>query len=101
MGLPTDGEQIQEAFAHGQVRYIGAPVLVGSLHPPKAQQIGAGLVPLRGPTDVELLIDRRQAHEALQPPDAFLVHSMAHVLQVPGHLPGAVARCFQELLVGQ
>jgi hypothetical protein len=63
-----------------------APDLVGPVHPQPAEQIGVGLVPLRGPAGVGRLVDRHQAH---QPPDAFLDHGMAFVLQVPGHLPQA------------
>jgi hypothetical protein len=50
---------------------------------------------------VGLLVDRHQSHEAHQPPDALLVHGMALVLQVPGHLPDAIERGVQKLLVDQ
>ena len=41
------------------------------------------------------------AHKAQQPPDALLVHAMALVSQVPRHLPHAVERGLQKLLVDQ
>ena len=66
-----------------------------------AQQIGPGVVPLRGPAGVGFLGDRHQAHEAQQSPDAFLVRGMALALQVPGYLLNALDRGFQELLVNQ
>jgi len=49
-------------------------------------------------TGVRLLVDRHHAH---QPPDALFVHGMTLVLQVPCHLPDAVERGVQELLVDQ
>jgi hypothetical protein len=101
-GVPVhDGDQIEEAFAHRQVGDVGAPDLVGPLDPQTAQQIGVGLVLLRGPAGVGLLVDRHQPHEAHQSSDPFPVHSMALVLQAPSHLPHAVERGIQELLVDQ
>ena len=99
-GKPVhDRRQIEEAFAHRQVGDAGARDLVGPVHPQPAEQIGVGLVPIGGLARVGLLVDRHQAHEAHQPPDAFLVHGMAYVLQVPGHLLHAEKRSFEKLLV--
>ena len=39
------------------------------------------------------------AHETHQLPDALLVHGMAFVPQVPGHLPNTGERRVEELLV--
>ena len=75
--------------------------LIRPFHPQPAEQIGVGFMPLCGPAGIRLLVDRHQTHEAHQPPDAFLVHGMALVLQVPGHLPHTVKRGLQELLVDQ
>jgi hypothetical protein len=58
-------------------------------------------VPLRRFAGVGLLVDRHQAHETHQPPDALFVHGMTLVLQAPRHLPNAVERGVQELLVDQ
>ena len=56
---------------------------------------------LRGLAGVGLLVDRHQAHEPHQTADAFLVHGIAFVLQMPCHLADAVERGFQKLLVDQ
>ena len=50
-------------------------------------------------TGIGLLIDEHQSHEAHQPSDEFLVHSMAFVLQVVGLLPHALERGVMKLLV--
>ena len=63
------------------------------------QQIRVGLVPLRGLVGVGLLVDRHQAHEAHQSSNPLLIHQMAFVAQVPGHLADAEERRFQELFV--
>jgi hypothetical protein len=54
-----DGHQIEEALAHGQVGDVGAPDLIGPIDPQPAQQVGIGLVPLRGLAGVGLLVDRQ------------------------------------------
>jgi hypothetical protein len=56
-------------------------------------------VALGGLAGVGLLVDRHQPHEAHQAANALMAHGMALVLQVPRHLPGAVERGIQELLV--
>lgn len=94
-----DCDQVKEALSHRQVGNVGAPDLVGPLHPQPAQQIGIGLVALRGLAGVRLLVDRHQAHEPHQSPDALVIHKMALVLQVPLHLLHAAKRCLEELLV--
>ena len=48
---------------------------------------------------VGLLVDWHQAHEAHQASDPLLVHQMAFVAQMPGHLTDTEERRFQELLV--
>jgi hypothetical protein len=96
-----DGDQIEEALSHRQIGDVGAPDLVGPLHPQPTQKIGVGLVPLRGFAGVGFLVEWHQSHEAHQPPDALFVHGMALVLQVPGHLADAVERGVQKLLVDQ
>lgn len=56
---------------------------------------------LRALAGVGLQVDRHQAHEPHQPPDALHIHGVALILQMPGHLPDAVERGFQELPVDQ
>jgi len=75
--------------------------MAGAIHAQPAQQIGIGLVPLPRLAGVGLLVDRHQAHEAHQPPDALLVHAMPLVLQVPGHLANPIERRVEELPVDQ
>ncbi len=94
-----DGDQIQEPAPHRQVGDIGAPDLIGPIHPQPFQQVGIGLVPFRRPAGFRLLIDRHQPHEAHQSAYPLLVHEMPIVTQVPGHLPDTEEGCFQELLV--
>lgn len=68
--------------------------LLAALSPPRfrrcqivlPEEAGTGLTP------------QSAAHQAA---DAFLVHGMALVLQVPRHLPDNVERGIQELLVDQ
>ncbi len=48
---------------------------------------------------VGLLVDRHQAHEPHQPPDALRVHTVSLVPQIPGHLPDTVEGRLEELLV--
>ncbi len=99
-GVPVhDGDQIKEAPAHGQVGDVGAPDLIWPLYPQSTQQMGVGLVPLCRSAGIGFLIDRHQAHQPHQPPDALVIHSMATVLQVPRHLLHAVKRCLKELFV--
>lgn len=99
-GLPVhDGNQIEEAAPHRPVGDVGAPDLIGPFHAQSTQQIGLGLVPLRGFAGVGLLVDRHQAHKPHRSPDTLAVHNMALVPQVPRHLLDAVERCFEELLV--
>lgn len=101
-GAPVhDGDQVEKASAHRQVRDVGAPDLVGPIDPQATQQIGVGLVPLCRFARVRLLIDRHQAHEPLQSTDVLLVGRMALVLQVPSHLPDTIERGFQELPIDQ
>jgi hypothetical protein len=101
-GKPVhDGDEIEEAATHGQVGDVGAPSLVGPFHPQPAEQIGVGLVPLRGSAGIGLLVDRHQSHEPHQPPDAFPVHDKPLVLQMSGHLADAVERSVQKLPVEQ
>ena len=54
-----DSDQIQEALFHRQIGDVGAPDLIGPLHPQAAQQIGVGLVSLRGLAGVGFLVDRQ------------------------------------------
>jgi len=56
-------------------------------------------VPASRPAGVGLLVDRHQPHEAHQPTYPLLVHQMALVAQVPGHLADTEERGLQELLV--
>tara|TARA_R100000789_G_scaffold23725_1_gene26437 strand:- start:6952 stop:7233 length:282 start_codon:yes stop_codon:yes gene_type:complete len=56
-------------------------------------------VPLRRPAGVGLLVDRHQPHQEHQPPDTLLVHQVAVIAQVPGHLPDTEEGRFQELLI--
>jgi hypothetical protein len=66
--------------------------LIGPVNQQTNQQIGVGLVPLRGLARIGFLVDRHQSHKAHQPPDALFIHGMTIVLQVPGHLPHAIER---------
>lgn len=101
-GMPIhDRHQIEEPAAHGQVGDVHAPDLVWPVYPQTPQQIGVGLVPLRRPAGVGFLIDRHQSHQAHEPTDALLVHRMAFVAQVPGHLADAKERCLEELHIDQ
>ena len=55
----------------------------------------------RDRSSIGFLVDRHQSHKAHQPPDALFVHGMAFILQMPRHLPHAVERGVQKLLVDQ
>jgi len=108
MAARTDGATMLHVHDLGRaelvdclVQRLDAEVRLKRVRYPPAQQIVVGLVPLRRSAGVGLLEDRHQSHEAPQPPDAFLVHGMALVLQVPGHLADPIERSVQELPVDQ
>jgi hypothetical protein len=84
---------------HRQMGDVGAPDPVRPIGPQATPKIRVSLVPLRWLDRVRLPGDRHQAHQPHQPPDALLVHRMAFVLQVQGHLSDPVERRFQELPV--
>ena len=69
--------------------------LVRVIHPQTSEQVGTGPMALRRPARVGVLIDRHHPHQAHQPPDAPLVHRVAVVAQVPGHLPNSEDRGLQ------
>jgi hypothetical protein len=94
--LVHDGDEIKDATPYWDVGDVGAPDLIGPLHAQPTQQIWVALMPLRRSASIGLLVDRHQAH---QPPDAFVIHGMAPVLQVPSHLLHAAKRGFEELFV--
>ena len=50
---------MEEAFAHRQIGDVGAPDLVRSVDPQPGQQVGIGLVPLRGLAGIGFLADRQ------------------------------------------
>jgi hypothetical protein len=50
-------------------------------------------------TGIGLLVDRHQAHQPHQSPDALVFHNMALVLQMPCHVLHTVKRCLEDLLV--
>lgn len=90
------GEQIEEATSHLQVCDVGTPNLVRPVQAQAPQQIGVNLVPLRRFAGVGFLVDWRETHQA---PDAFLVHEVVFIAQMPRHLVYAVKRRLQELLI--
>ena len=53
----------------------------------------------RWPAGVGLLVGRHKPHQAHQPVDELLVHQVAVVAKVPGHLADTEERRFQKLLV--
>mmetsp|Transcript_6898 Transcript_6898/g.10928 ORF Transcript_6898/g.10928 Transcript_6898/m.10928 type:complete len:207 (+) Transcript_6898:2399-3019(+) len=91
--------ETQKAPSHRQVGDVGRPNLVRSCHPQIAQQIGVGLVPLRRLAHVGLLVDRHEAHQPHQASDTLVIHQIAFIAQVPGHLPNAKERFLKELLI--
>ena len=56
-------------------------------------------MPLDSPAGVGLLVDRHEARQPHEPTYAFLIHQMAFVAQMPGHLPDPEEWRFQELLI--
>ena len=59
-----DRHQIEEPSAHRQIGDVRTPDLVRAIHPQTSQQVGIGLVTLRRPARVGLLVNRHQPHEA-------------------------------------
>lgn len=73
--------------------------LIGPFHAQPAQQIRVGLMHLRGPAGIGLLVDRHQAHKPHQSTNALVFLGIPLVPKVPCHLLDAVKRCLKELLV--
>jgi hypothetical protein len=83
----TEGEDIQD---------VGAPELIGPFHSQPTQKTGVGSVPLCRSADIGHLADQHQAH---QPPDVLVVHTVALGSKVPRHRRDAVEWGFAELFV--
>ena len=88
----------EKAPTHRQICDI-RPDLIGPGHAQTLQQIGIGLVALRGLAGIGLLVDRHQTHQPHHSPDPLFVHQMAFIAQMPGHLADAKERCLKELLI--
>jgi len=99
-GVPVDDRhEIQEPTPHGQIGDVRRPDLIGAIDAQMSQQIRIDLVPLGWLAGIGFLVDRHQAHQPHETPDALLVHRMTVVPQMPGHLPDTVERRLQELFV--
>ena len=94
-GVPIhDRNQIQKAAFHRQISNIRAPDLIGPAHPQSPQQIGIGFVALRWQAGVRLLIDRHQAHQPHQTPDALHIDRINTNEKAPIR---AIAKCCTKI----
>src|SRR5208283_6037215 len=87
-----DRDQIEEAPADRDVRYIGRPDLVRPLDRHVAQEIGINLVPRRGLARPRLRPERLDPHQPHQPPHALAVDRETLLRQRPCDAPGAEER---------
>lgn len=94
-------DQVQEAAAHGNVRNIGAPHLVGAVDGQVAQQVRPDLMLGVGHRRLRTLVDGLQAHPRHQAANPLAVDLVPLPAEMTSHLPAAVPRRFQELRVDQ
>jgi hypothetical protein len=94
-----DGDQIEEAPAHGQIGHIRAPDVVGARDFQIARQIGIN--PMLGMriACARTLVNCRQPHHRHQPPDRATADRMAQTPQMPRHLTAAAPPTSHERLV--
>lgn len=96
-----DSDEVQEAAAHGDVRNVSAPDLIGPVYDQAAQQIGIGTMLRMSHRRFGLLVYRLQTHPSHQAPDTFAPDFIALALEVTRHLATAVERGLHELLVNE
>ena len=99
-GCPVhDRNQVQEPPLNRDVGDVGAPDLIGPVDHQVPQQIRVNPVFRVGIAGSWRLIDRLQAHQTHQTPNAMTADAKAFAAQLTHHLPGAVKWILEKQLI--
>jgi Protein of unknown function (DUF2699). len=87
-----DGDQIQKALAHGDVRDIRTPDLVAPVYAQAAEQVGIAFVLRVWGAGLRLLVHRHEPHQSHQATNAFYAGAVPQRHKVTAHLAHAKKR---------